>query len=135
MSDHYTQFVGGKAVAQRTIDCLEKYRSPVQTKYRLEAYATLRRRVVAVGQKLGSVSDPGRSGFPSATMPTRLPAARSDCLSRPHSLGRLKRANKQRATIAGSNQDRTFKHLAVGPDHGGQNPTKVSFPKIETRVW
>jgi hypothetical protein len=41
-------FVGGKAVPSTTIDCLEKHRSPVRTKYRLEAYATLRRRVVAV---------------------------------------------------------------------------------------
>jgi hypothetical protein len=29
----------------------EKDRSPVRTKYRLEAYATLRRRVVAVGSR------------------------------------------------------------------------------------
>src|SRR5580693_2563014 len=33
------------------IDCLEKHRSLVRTKYRLEAYATLRRRVVAVGSR------------------------------------------------------------------------------------
>ena len=34
-----------------TIDCLEKHRSPVRTKYRLEAYATLRRCQVAAGTR------------------------------------------------------------------------------------
>jgi hypothetical protein len=41
----------GKRSPSATIDCLEKYRSPVRTKYRLEAYATIRRRVVAVGSR------------------------------------------------------------------------------------
>jgi hypothetical protein len=41
----------GKRSPSATIDCLEKYRSPVRTKYRLEANATLRRRVVAVGSR------------------------------------------------------------------------------------
>ena len=41
----------GKRSPSATIDYLEKYRSPVRTKYRLEAYATLRRRVVAVGSR------------------------------------------------------------------------------------
>jgi hypothetical protein len=39
--DHYTQFVGQEAVAQRHYRWMEKQRSPVRTKYRLEAYATL----------------------------------------------------------------------------------------------
>ena len=34
-------YVGGKRSPSATIDCLEKHRSPVRTKYRLEAYATL----------------------------------------------------------------------------------------------
>jgi hypothetical protein len=37
--DHYTQFVGGKRSPSATLDCLEKHRSVVRTKYRLEAYA------------------------------------------------------------------------------------------------
>jgi hypothetical protein len=49
--DHYTQFVGGKRSPGATIDRLEKDRSPVRTKYRLEAYATLGRRVAAVGRR------------------------------------------------------------------------------------
>jgi hypothetical protein len=44
-------FSAGKQSPSATIDCLEKHRSPVRTKYRLEAYATLRRRVVAVGSR------------------------------------------------------------------------------------
>jgi hypothetical protein len=47
----FHNFVGGKRWPSATIDCLEKHRSPVRTKYRLEAYATLRRRVVAVGSR------------------------------------------------------------------------------------
>jgi hypothetical protein len=49
--DLYTQFVGPEAVAQRHYRLSGKHRSPVRTKYRLSAYATLRPRVVAVGSR------------------------------------------------------------------------------------
>jgi hypothetical protein len=49
--DFYTQFLSAEAVARVTIDCLEKHRLMGRTKYRLEAYATLRRRVAAVGSR------------------------------------------------------------------------------------
>ena len=45
-------FVDGKRSPSASIDCLEKHRSPVRTKYRLEAYATLHRRLVAVGAEI-----------------------------------------------------------------------------------
>jgi hypothetical protein len=41
----------GKRSPSATIDCLEKYRSPVRTKYSLEGYATLRSHVAAVGSR------------------------------------------------------------------------------------
>jgi hypothetical protein len=44
-------FVDGKRSPSASIDCLEKHRSPVRTKYRLEAYATLRRCHVAAGTR------------------------------------------------------------------------------------
>ena len=44
-------FVGGKRSPSAPVDCLEKHRSPVRTKYRLEAYATLRRCHVAAGTR------------------------------------------------------------------------------------
>ena len=48
----YTQFVGGNLRSPANIiDCLGKHRSAVRTEHRLEAYATLRRRVVTPGAR------------------------------------------------------------------------------------
>ena len=49
--DVFRPEAGGIGFRSPTIDCLEKYRSPVRTKYSLEGYATLRSHVAAVGSR------------------------------------------------------------------------------------